>query len=89
LRVAYNQFVQRFTVIINQFTRNDNPAFIRRPVEVAEAFEQQARQFCRVTYRWRIIKLVARVIADTGFGGVGKTKRISGLCASFRTHRSQ
>ena len=41
---------------------------------MAKTFKQQARQFCRIAYRWRIIKFVARMVADACFCGVGKDK---------------
>ena len=74
LSVAQNQFTQRITVIINQFARDDNPAFIQCAVKIAEAFEQQTRQFSRITYRWRVVKLIARVVTDTCFRGVREHK---------------
>ena len=41
---------------------------------MAKAFEQQTGQFCRIAYRWRVIEFIARMVADTRFGGVRENK---------------
>ena len=74
LRVAQHQFTQCIAVIVDQFTWYDDPTFILRSVEMAKTFEQQTGQFCRITYRWRVIEFIARMVADTRFGGVRENK---------------
>ena len=49
LRIAQHQFTQRVAIIVNQLTRDDDPTFIQRTVEMAKTFEQQTGQFCRIT----------------------------------------
>ena len=100
LGIAQHQFTQRLAVVINQLAGNDHPTFIRRAGEVAVAFKQQASQFCRIAYRWRIVKTVAGVVADPGLSGIGKHKAhirimrqtqqllIIGIGADFTIYRS-
>ena len=84
LCVAQHQFTQRVAVVVDQLTRNDDPTFIQRAVEMAETFEQQTRQFCRIAYCWRIIKFVARMIANTRFCGVGKDEAHFRIMCKFQ-----
>ena len=86
LCVAQHQFTQGIAVVVDEFARNDDPAFIRCPVKVGKAFEQQTRQFGRIADRWRIVKLIARVIADARLRGIGEDKshvRVMGELQKF------
>ena len=74
LRVAQHQFPQRIPIVVNQFTRNDDPAFVWRTVKMTETLEEQSRQFRRVADGRRIFKGVARVITDPGFRGIREHK---------------
>ncbi|CSP53714.1 Uncharacterised protein [Shigella sonnei] len=74
LRIAQHQFTQRVAIVVDQLTRDDDPTFIQRTVEMAKAFEQQTGQFCRIAYRWRVIEFIARMVADPRFGGVRENK---------------
>ncbi|MNI53518.1 hypothetical protein D3C73_1083580 [compost metagenome] len=74
LRITQHQFTQRIAVVINQFARNDYPAFIQRAVKMAVTLKQQAGQLGRIAYRRRIVELVARVITDPGFRCIGENK---------------
>ena len=74
LCIAQHQFTKGIAVVVDEFARNDNPAFIRSPVKVGKAFEQQTRQFGRIADSWRIVKLIARVIADPRLRGIGEDK---------------
>lgn len=74
LCIAQHQFTQGIAVVVDEFARNDNPAFIRCPVKVGKALEQQTRQFGRIADSWRIVKLIPRVIADARLRGIGEDK---------------
>ena len=86
LCIAQHQFTQGIAVVVDEFARNDNPAFIRCPVKVGKTLEQQTRQFGRIADRWRIVKLIARMIADPRLRGIGEDKphvRVMGELQKF------
>ena len=86
LCIAQHQFTQGIAVVVDEFARNDNPAFIRCPVKVGKALEQQTRQFGRIADSWRIVKLIPRVIADPRLRGIGEDKphvRVMGELQKF------
>ena len=86
LCIAQHQFTQGIAVVVDEFARNDNPAFIRSPVKVGKAFEQQTRQFGRIAGSRRIVILIARMIADARFRGIGEDKphvRVMGELQKF------
>ena len=74
LSVTQYQLAQRLAIVINQFTRNDNPAFIKRAVKTGITFKQQPRQLRGVADRGRVIKCVTGMVANTGFCGIRENK---------------
>ncbi len=84
LGIAQHQFTQRFAVVINQLARNNDPAFIRGAVKMAEALKQQPRQLRRIAQRRRILEAVTGVPANPRLGGVGEDKTHLRIMCQFQ-----